>query len=74
MPTNRVGLIIATYEGVQVDWPVLITDRLRAAIDSVMYLYLTPPHNGHIQQKSILKGVNKRIQIYTTVVIYIGLV
>ena len=29
MPRNRAGLIIATYEGVQVDWPVMIADRLR---------------------------------------------
>ena len=32
MPRNRVGLIIATYEGVQVDWPVIITDGLSVAI------------------------------------------
>ena len=35
MPKNRVGLIIATYEGVQVDWPVIIADSLSVAIDSV---------------------------------------
>ena len=35
MPRNRAGLIIATYEGIQVDWSVLIADGLRAAIDSV---------------------------------------
>ena len=35
MPRNRAGLIIATYEGVQVDWPVMITDGLSAAIDSI---------------------------------------
>ena len=35
MPQNRAGLIIATYEGVKVDWPVLIADGLCAAIESV---------------------------------------
>ena len=35
MPQNRAGLIIATYEGVKVDWPVLIADGLCAAIDTV---------------------------------------
>ena len=35
MPQNRVGLVIATYEGVKVDWPVLIAACLCAAIDSV---------------------------------------
>ena len=35
MPQNRADLIIATYEGVKVDWPVLIADGLCAAIESV---------------------------------------
>ena len=35
MPRNKAGLIIATYEGVPVDWLVLITDGLCAAIDLV---------------------------------------
>ena len=35
MPKNKVGFIIATYEGVQVDWPAIIADCLKAAIDSV---------------------------------------
>ena len=35
MPQNRAGLVIATYEGVKVDWPVLIADGLCAAIESV---------------------------------------
>ena len=35
MPQNRAGLIIATYEGVKVDSPVLIADGLCAAIESV---------------------------------------
>ena len=35
MPQNRAGLIIATYEGVKVDWPVLIVDGLCMAIDTV---------------------------------------
>ena len=35
MPRNRAGLIIATYEGVQVDWPVIIADGLSATIDSI---------------------------------------
>ena len=35
MPQNRAGLFIATYEGVKVDWPVLIADGLYVAIDSV---------------------------------------
>ena len=35
MPQNRAGLIIATYEGVKVDWPVLIADALCTAIDTV---------------------------------------
>ena len=26
MPQNRAGMIIATYEGIKVDWPVLIAD------------------------------------------------
>ena len=35
MPKNRAGMIIATYEGVKVDWPVLIADGLCMAIDMV---------------------------------------
>ena len=35
MPQNRADLIIATYEGVKVDWPVVIADGLYVAIDSV---------------------------------------
>ena len=35
MPRNRAGLIIATYEGVQVDWPVMIADGLSATIVSI---------------------------------------
>ena len=35
MPQNRAGMIIATYEGIKVDWPVLIADGLCAAIDVV---------------------------------------
>ena len=35
MPKNKAGFIIATYEGVQVDWLVIIANCLRAAIDSV---------------------------------------
>ena len=35
MPRKRVSIIIATYEGVQVDWPVMIADGLSTAIDSV---------------------------------------
>ena len=35
MPQNRAGMIIATYEGIKVDWPVLIADGLCAAIDIV---------------------------------------
>ena len=35
MPQNRAGLIIATYEGVKVDWPVLIADGLCTAIETV---------------------------------------
>ena len=35
MPRNRAGLIITTYEGIPVDWHVLIADGLRATIDSV---------------------------------------
>ena len=35
MPQNRAGLIIATYEGVKVDWPVLIADGLCATIEFV---------------------------------------
>ena len=35
MPQNQAGLVIATYEGVKVDWPILIADGLCAAIESV---------------------------------------
>ena len=35
MPQNRAGMIIATYEGIKVDWPVLIVDGLCAAIDTL---------------------------------------
>ena len=35
MPRNRPSLIRATYEGEQVDWPVIIANRLSAAIDSI---------------------------------------
>ena len=35
MPKNKEGFIIATYEGVKVDWPVIIADCLQAAIKSV---------------------------------------
>ena len=35
MPQNQAGMIIATYEGIKVDWPVLIADGLCAAIDTV---------------------------------------
>ena len=35
MPQNRAGMIIATYEGIKVDWPVLIADGLCAAIETV---------------------------------------
>ena len=35
MPQNRDDLIIATYEEVKVDWPVLIADSLCAAIEFV---------------------------------------
>ena len=35
MPRNIAGLIIATYKGVQVDWPVMIADVLSATIVSV---------------------------------------
>ena len=35
MPKNRCEFIIATYEGVQVDWPVIIADSLRATMQSV---------------------------------------
>ena len=35
MPKNRANFIIPTYEGVQVDWSVIIADNLSAAIDSV---------------------------------------
>ena len=35
MPQNRAGLIIATYEGVKVDWLVLIVDGMCATIESV---------------------------------------
>ena len=35
MPKNKARFIIATYEGVKVDWPVIIANCLRAAIKSV---------------------------------------
>ena len=35
MPKNRAGFIIATYEGVKIDWPVIVADPLRAAIQFV---------------------------------------
>ena len=35
MPQIRADFIIATYEGVKVDWPVLIADGLCVAIESV---------------------------------------
>ena len=35
MPRNKANLIIATYEGVEVDGPMLIADGLHATIDSV---------------------------------------
>ena len=36
MPKNKAGCIIATYEGVKVDWLVIVADFLRAAIQSVV--------------------------------------
>ena len=36
MPKIRAGFIIATYEGVKVDWPVIISVSLRVAIQSVV--------------------------------------
>ena len=35
MPKNKDVFIIATYEGVQEDWLVIIVDYLSATIDSV---------------------------------------
>ena len=34
MPQNRANFIIATYEGIRVDWPVIVADSLQAAIQS----------------------------------------
>ena len=58
MPKNRVGFIIATYEGFSMDWLVIIDDSLQAAIQSVVdgkkvwtavaqwLILLTPPVLG----------------------------
>ena len=35
MPKNRAGFIIGTYEGVQVDWTVIIIDSLSVTIASI---------------------------------------
>ena len=35
MPKNKVSFIIATYEGLKVDWLVIVTDSLRATIHSI---------------------------------------
>ena len=32
MPKNKVGFIIASFEGLRVDWPLFTTDSLRIAI------------------------------------------
>ena len=36
MPKNRAGFIIATLEGLNVDWSVIVADSLRTAIAAVM--------------------------------------
>ena len=36
MPKNKAGFIVATYEGIRVDWPVITADSLRAAIQSIV--------------------------------------
>ena len=33
MPKNRAGIIIATFEGVKVDWLVIVAESIRMAID-----------------------------------------
>ena len=35
MPKNKVGFTIATYQGVRVDWPIIVADYLSVAIDSM---------------------------------------
>ena len=36
MLKNRAGFIIATFEGVKVDWPIIVEDALRVDIQSVI--------------------------------------
>ena len=36
MPKNRAGFIIATFEGIKLDWPVIVADALRAGIQAVV--------------------------------------
>ena len=36
MLKNRAGFIIATFEGLKVDWPVIVADSLRVGIVSIV--------------------------------------